>query len=65
MSKYEHVVYGVGFKLKVNPPDRGMDVMHYLITGHLLGGRSLDNVTWVETEHSATVPLTMHTDSHD
>lgn len=49
-QEYKHVTYGKGFTLEVTPKDRGADVMHYLITGHLLGGRSLDGVTWVETE---------------
>jgi len=47
---YENVTYGRGYALKVTPEDRSADVMHYLITGGLLGGRSLDGVTWTEVK---------------
>jgi len=42
--------YGVGFSIKVTPEDRSEDVLHYLITGYLLGDRSLEVVTWEEVE---------------
>ena len=48
--KYKKTVYGKGWAIKVTPDDRAADVMHYLITGGLLGGRSLDGVTWEEAE---------------
>lgn len=38
--------YSTGFAIKVTPEDRATDVMHHLTTGGLLGGRSLDGVTW-------------------
>ena len=43
--KYEQKVYSKGYTLEVDPSDRGPDVLHFLITGHLLGGRSLEGVT--------------------
>ncbi len=48
--KYEHKVYSQGYALKVTPEDRSMDVMHFLITGHLLGDRSLEGVEWEEVK---------------
>jgi len=48
--KYQHTVYAKGWAIKVNPPERSHEVMHYLMTGGLLGGRSLDGVTWEEVE---------------
>ncbi len=48
--KYEAKIYAKGFTLKVDPSDRGVDVMHYLQFGTLLGGRSLDGVTWEQTD---------------
>jgi len=44
MDKYPHVTYASGFAVKVSPSNRGADVIHNMITGHLLGGRSLDGV---------------------
>ena len=52
MSEYVHKVYATGFAIKVTPEDRGVDVMHNIITGGLLGGRSLEGVTAEEVEHS-------------
>lgn len=52
MAKYEHKTYGTGFVLKVEPEDRAADVSHYLITGHLLGGRSLYGVVWEKVNDS-------------
>lgn len=46
----EHKTYGMGVAIKVTPEDRSADVMHYLITGHLLGDRSLEGVTWEDIE---------------
>jgi hypothetical protein len=43
-------IFGKGVSLIVDPPERAADVMHYLITGHLLGNRSLDGVTWEEAD---------------
>lgn len=37
--------YGVGWAVAVDPPSRAADVMHYMMTGHQLCGRSLDGVT--------------------
>lgn len=51
MSDYEIKTYGTGFAVVVDPPERGADVLHYLVTGHLLGGRSLDGVTWKEADN--------------
>jgi len=51
MSEYQHVTYGKGFTLRVTPEDRAADVIHFLITGALLGGKSLDGVTWEEVEN--------------
>jgi len=45
MAKYKHVTYKTGCAFKVTPEDRAIDVMSYLITGHLFCGRSLDGVT--------------------
>lgn len=42
--KYKHVTYGKGFVIKVDPHGRAADVLHNMITGGLLGGRSLDGV---------------------
>ena len=36
--------YGVGWTVAVDPPSRAADVMHYMMTGHQLCGRSLDGV---------------------
>ena len=36
---------GKSWAVHVDPPSRGADVMHYMITGHLLGGRSLEGVS--------------------
>ena len=47
---YEHKTYGKGRSITVNPGDRAADVLHYLICGTLLGGRSLDGVTWEENK---------------
>jgi hypothetical protein len=44
--EYEHKTYSTGWSVKVTPEDRTVDVLHYLTTGGLLGGRSLDGVTW-------------------
>ena len=30
----------------VKPEDRETDVLHFLMTGQLLGGRSMEGVTW-------------------
>ena len=49
-KEYRQVTYGKGYAIKVTPEDRAVDVMHYLITGGLLGGRSLGGVTWEEAE---------------
>ncbi len=43
--------FSSGFILNVYPPDRSADVMHYLITGELFCGRSLEGVTWEEVEN--------------
>ena len=48
--KYETVTYGKGWAIEVTPEDRSVDVMHYLLTGHLLCGRSLEGVSWVELD---------------
>ena len=48
--KYEAKTYAKGFILKADPEDRTVDVMHYLNFGTLLGGRSLDGVTWDKTD---------------
>lgn len=45
--------YSNGCTLKVTPEDRTEDVIHFLITGHLLGGRSLDGVAWEQVEGSS------------
>lgn len=50
MSEYKAVTYGTGRCFKVTPTDRGADVLHHLVTGGLLGGRSLGGVTWEEVE---------------
>ena len=48
--RYEHKVYGEGYAFTCKPEKRedgtpyGVDILHYLITGYLLGGRSLDGV---------------------
>lgn len=47
---FERVTYGKRLVLKVEPEDRAADVMHYVITGGLLGGRSLEGVTWEEID---------------
>ena len=47
-EKYKHVVFSEGFSIKVTPEDRAVDVMHYLLTGGLLGGKSLEGVTYEE-----------------
>ena len=46
----ETKTYGTGFAVKVTPEDRSVDVLHYLTTGGLLGGRSLDGVIWEEVK---------------
>lgn len=56
-AKYDHKVYGTGFALKVDPPERASDVMHYLVTGHLMCGRSLDGVKWVQSPEYNEVAL--------
>lgn len=48
----EHKTYGTGFAITVTPPDRADDVLHYLITGTLSGGRSLEGVTWEDCPDS-------------
>lgn len=56
VGRYTHKTYNCGIAIEVDPKERAPDVLHYLITGHLLGGRSLDGVTWREIEndeHSA------------
>lgn len=50
-QKYTHKTYSTGYALKVTPPYRSMDVLHYLTTGHLLGDRSLDGVIWEEIKN--------------
>ncbi len=50
MTEYKQVTYGKGWAIRVTPEDRAADVMHHLITGGLLGGRTLDGVTWEEAE---------------
>jgi len=45
---YTHKTYGTGFAIRVNPSDRGADVLHYIHFGNLLGGRPLDGVEWKE-----------------
>ena len=50
--KYEDKTYGKGWSVKVDPGDRCADVLHYLMFGTLLGGRSLDGVTWTDEEPS-------------
>jgi len=50
--KYKETVYSEGYALKVVPEDRAIDVLHHLVTGGLLGGRSLDGVTLEEVEPS-------------
>ena len=49
--KYTHKTVSQGCALKVTPSDRSMDVLHYLITGYLMGKRSLDDVSWEEIEN--------------
>ena len=44
--EYERRTYGTGFALSVEPRDRTMDVLHYLICGCVPGDRNLDGVTW-------------------
>ncbi len=44
--KHEHKIHTNGFAIEVDPPEMVRDVMHYLVTGGLLCGRSLDGVTW-------------------
>ena len=51
--EYKEVTYGKGFVLEVTPPDRSADVMHYLLTGHLLCGRSLEGVEWKEMDEDS------------
>ena len=53
MSECQHVTYGTGFIVKSVPESRAEDVMHFLVTGGLLGGRSLDGVTWEVLEGKA------------
>lgn len=48
--EYEQKTYAQGFAVVVDPPERAADVMHYLITGHLLCNRPLDGVTWEKVE---------------
>lgn len=45
-EEYKHVTYGKAWSMEVTPEDRAVDVLHYLTTGGLLGGRSLEGVTW-------------------
>lgn len=52
VSRYEIKTYGTGIAVKVTPKDRSEDVLYYLITGQLMGGRSLDGVTWEEVDNS-------------
>ncbi len=40
----------MAWSIKVTPPDRAADVIHYLITGQLFCGRSLEGVTWEQVE---------------
>jgi hypothetical protein len=49
--KHEQKTYGKGWSITVDPSDRAADVLHYLICGTLLGGRSLDGVTWEENKN--------------
>jgi len=51
--KYEQKTYGKGWSITVDPGDRAADVLHYLMFGTLLGGRSLDGVTWEENKAPA------------
>ena len=46
--RYTYKTFGLGFAIRVEPADRGADVLHYLQFGTLLGGRSLDGVEWEE-----------------
>lgn len=48
MTEYTHKTYGRRVAVEVDPPERTNDVLHYLITGQLFCGRSLDGVTWRE-----------------
>lgn len=52
--KYNHITYGKGFALEVDPPTRAADVIHYLLTGGLLGEKSLDGVVWKEVSADTT-----------
>jgi len=52
--KYQQKTYGKGFALKVTPEDRSVDLMHYLTVGSLLGGRSLEGVTWEKVDINKT-----------
>lgn len=47
-DRYRHITYGTRFAIDVDPPERVEDVLHYLLTGQLLEGRSLEDVTWTE-----------------
>jgi len=50
-DQYQHITYGAAMTVTAEPSNRAEDVMYYLITGQLMGERSLDGVTWeVETE---------------
>ena len=40
----EHKTYSSGFSLDVTPKERGVDALHYVMFGTLLGGRSLEGV---------------------
>jgi len=50
---YIHKTYAKGFAINVTPGDRCADVLHYLMFGTFLGGRSLEGVTWEEVEQSS------------
>ncbi len=46
MSEFERKTYGKKRNLIVFPEDRAEDVLYFLITGQLKGGRDLDGVEW-------------------
>ena len=48
----EKKVYGSEVMIKVTPVDRSEDVLYFLTTGQLLGGRSLKGVTYEYVEGS-------------
>ena len=55
--KYEHKVYSSGFVVEVYPKERSHEVLHFLITGHFLCGKSLKGVYWREVKDDRTAAL--------